>query len=578
MKEDRVAPMKDIDRLKKRSRSRRNIVEKGGSLTLATSGLVGLFFLLVLVWQIALPTFIEGETGEIYAASEFIPVSEYVMEWDHPNVDENGAILTEVITLELTWEENGKEKNQDIEIRILPERGIVNDVYINASTGVSTNVLEVSKKAKFHIYSTLDVPINVEQTTGPVPKADATGQPIVSSFVVSADVHLLADEEGIVFEPFELLAWASLLTTTAVLTFPKPFALKQVQRIKGKEKPVKYLFLALAAATLVAGAISFSSILGALCFLIASTSLLRTHEGLHRLLGQGRTIADTDRLIHSITNRDGVLMWSRMVLFVATLFIPFAIEIPFLTERYQDIFQPYASGIRSAFFGTVWVMSIAMIVSIPISIGAAIYLEEYAAPTRTTKLIQALVTNLAGVPSIVFGMFGLAIFVKQGGFGMGLGPSILAAGLTMGVMAMPIIVLASQEALRSVPQSLRESAYGVGCTRWQVVKDHVLPSAMPGIMTGSILAMSRIMGEAAPLVVVGAAALVLFDPEPLAGLTGGNVNFTVIPIQIYFWTSEPDHAWHSMAAAASIALIVLLVAMNSIAIILRQHFRRRLNQ
>ena len=161
---------------------------------------------------------------------------------------------------------------------------------------------------------------------------------------------------------------------------------------------------------------------------------------------------------------------------------------------------------------------------------------------------------------------------------MGLGPSILAAGLTMGVMAMPIIVLASQEALRSVPQSLRESAYGVGCTRWQVVKDHVLPSAMPGIMTGSILAMSRIMGEAAPLVVVGAAALVLFDPEPLAGLTGGNVNFTVIPIQIYFWTSEPDHAWHSMAAAASIALIVLLVAMNSIAIILRQHFRRRLNQ
>ena len=578
MKEDRAAPLKDIDRLKKRSRSRRNIVEKGGSLTLATSGLVGLFFLLVLVWQIALPTFIEGESGEIYAASEFIPVSEYIMEWDHPNVDENGAIVTEVITLELTWEENGKEQNQDIEIRILPERGIVNDVYINASTGVSTEVLEVSKKAKFHIYSTLEVPINVEQTTGPVPKADATGQPLVSSFVVSADVHLLADDEGIVFEPLELLAWASLLTTTAVMTFPKPFALKQVQRINGKEKPVKYLFLALAAATLVAGAFSFSSILGALCFLIASTSLLRTHEGLHRLLGQGRTIAETDRLVHSITNRDGVLMWSRMVLFVATLFIPLAIEIPFLTERYQDIFQPYASGIRSAFFGTVWVMSIAMIVSIPVSIGAAIYLEEYAAPTRTTKLIQALVTNLAGVPSIVFGMFGLAIFVKQGGIGMGLGPSILAAGLTMGVMAMPIIVLASQEALRSVPQSLRESAYGVGCTRWQVVKDHVLPSAMPGIMTGSILAMSRIMGEAAPLVVVGAAALVLFDPEPLAGLTGGNVNFTVIPIQIYFWTSEPDHAWHSMAAAASIALIVLLVAMNSIAIILRQHFRRRLNQ
>ena len=147
----------------------------------------------------------------------------------------------------------------------------------------------------------------------------------------------------------------------------------------------------------------------------------------------------------------------------------------------------------------------------------------------------------------------------------------------MGVMAMPIIVLASQEALRSVPSSIRESAYGVGCTQWQVTRDHVLPSAMPGIMTGSILAMSRIMGEAAPLVVVGAAALVLFDPEPLAGITGGNLNFTVIPIQIYFWTSEPEHAWHSMAAAASISLILLLATMNSVAILLRQHFRKRLN-
>ena len=270
-------------------------------------------------------------------------------------------------------------------------------------------------------------------------------------------------------------------------------------------------------------------------------------------------------------------MWSSLLLIISTLFIPLLIDIPFLTERYQDIFQPYASGIRSAFFGTVWVMTIAMLVSMPVSIGAAIYLEEYAAPTKTTKFIQALVTNLAGVPSIVFGMFGLAIFVKQGGFGLGMGPSIMAAGLTMGVMAMPIIVLASQEALRSVPNSLRESAYGVGCTQWEVVKDHVIPSAMPGIMTGSILAMSRIMGEAAPLVVVGAAALVLFDPDPLAGVLGGNLNFTVIPIQIYFWTSEPDHAWHSMAAAASITLILLLIAMNSIAIVLRQHYRRRLN-
>ncbi len=144
----------------------------------------------------------------------------------------------------------------------------------------------------------------------------------------------------------------------------------------------------------------------------------------------------------------------------------------------------------------------------------------------------------------------------------------------MGVMAMPIIVLAVK---RPYEGSARcESQRTVWVARRQVTRDHVLPSAMPGIMTGSILAMSRIMGEAAPLVVVGAAALVLFDPEPLAGLTGGNVNFTVIPIQIYFWTSEPE-CRHSMAAAASITLIVLLAAMNSVAIILREHFRRRLN-
>ena len=223
MKEDRVAPLKDIDRLKSEVVHVETLSKKGGSITLATSGLVGLFFLLVLVWQIALPTFIEGETGEIYAASEFIPVSEYVMEWDHPNVDENGAILTEVITLELTWKENGKERSQDIEVRILPERGIVNDVYINSSTGISSDVLEVSKKTKFYIYSTLDVPIDVQQTTGPVPKADADGQPLVSSFVVSTDVHLLTDDDGIVFEPLELIAHeVPLVTTTTVLTFPKP--------------------------------------------------------------------------------------------------------------------------------------------------------------------------------------------------------------------------------------------------------------------------------------------------------------------------------------------------------------------
>lgn len=567
--------MKDIDRLKKRSRARRDLMERAGSTGLALSGLIGLLFLTVLVWQIAKPTFIDGESGQIEPASEFIPESDYILKWDHPTVDDNGDLIGDAVVLELSWND-GSPQTHEITITVTGERGVKEDITVN-STGVSTNAVEVGKKTKFYLLSSLDVPVTVEQLSGPVPAADPTGAPAVGAFVVSGEVDLLVVDGSLVSTPLEIAAWVSLFGAILLISVPMPKMLERVERLGGKERAVKYGSYLFAAATLVLGAFTLDAWLGGLCWFMVGVILVRLLEGLTRLRKQGRDPTQFDRLKHSITNREGLLMWARMLFVFSVLFIPLAINIPFLTERYQDIFIPYASGIRSAFFGTIWVMTIAMLVSMPVSIGAAIYLEEYAKPTRTTKLIQALVTNLAGVPSIVFGMFGLAIFVKQGGIGLGLGPSILAAGLTMGVMAMPIIVLASQEALRSVPRSLRESAYGVGCTQWQVTRDHVLPSAMPGIMTGSILAMSRIMGEAAPLVVVGAAALVLFDPEPLAGLTGGNINFTVIPIQIYFWTSEPEHAWHSMAAAASITLIVLLAAMNSVAIILREHFRRRLN-
>ena len=567
--------MKDIDRLKKRNRARRDLMERAGSTGLALSGLIGLLFLTVLVWQIAKPTFIDGESGQIEPASEFIPVSDYILKWDHPTVDDNGDLIGDAIVLELSWND-GSPQTHEITITVTGERGLKEDIILD-SNGVSTNAVEVGKKTKFYLLSSLDVPVTVEQLSGPVPAADPTGAPAVGAFVVSGEVDVLVADGSLVSTPLEIAAWVTLLGAILLIAVPMPKMLERVERLGGKERAVKYASYILAAATLVLGAFTLDAWLGGLCWFMVGIIMVRLLEGLTRLRKQGRDPTQFDRLKHSITNREGLLMWARMLFVFSMLFIPLAINIPFLTERYQDIFIPYASGIRSAFFGTIWVMTIAMLVSMPVSIGAAIYLEEYAKPTRTTKLIQALVTNLAGVPSIVFGMFGLAIFVKQGGVGLGLGPSILAAGLTMGVMAMPIIVLASQEALRSVPRSLRESAYGVGCTQWQVTRDHVLPSAMPGIMTGSILAMSRIMGEAAPLVVVGAAALVLFDPEPLAGLTGGNVNFTVIPIQIYFWTSEPEHAWHSMAAAASITLILLLAAMNSVAIILREHFRRRLN-
>ena len=569
--------MKDIDKLQKRNRKMRDLTERLGSTGLAITGLIGLLFLGVLVWQIAEPTFIKGERGEITPASEWIPESDYRFEWDFPSVDENGEPFADPVILRFEWDDENGSHSHDLEINVIETRQVKTDIYID-SNGVDQTEIDVGRKTKFNAYSTLSVPVTVQQISGPVPNADETGYPSVNTFVISGDVHILVDDDGEqVFQILELLAWIILLILVIVLTWLNLAALKIIQKLKGRRSLIKLASYVLAGTTFViSDGIFVAAALGSICWIVSGVILYKISEGIERLENIGRELSETSRLKHSIPARDGTLMWARMLLFTSTLFIPLLIDIPFLTERYQDIFIPYASGIRAAFYGTIWVMLIAMLVSIPVSVGAAIYLEEYAAPNRTTKLIQALVTNLAGVPSIVFGMFGLAIFVKEGGFGWGLGPSVLAAGLTMGVMAMPIIVLSGQEALRSVPRSLRESAYGIGCTRWQVTKDHVLPSAMPGIMTGTILAMSRIMGEAAPLVVVGATAMILFDPEPLAALNGGNVNFTVIPIQIYFWTAEPDHAWHSMAAAASIALICLLVAMNSIAIVLRQHFRKRL--
>ena len=569
--------MKDIDKLQKRNRKMRDLTERVGSTGLAITGLIGLLFLGVLVWQIAEPTFIKGERGEITPASEWIPESDYRFEWDFPSVDENGEPFADPVILRFEWDDENGSHSHDVEINVIETRQVKTDIYID-SNGVDQTEIDVGRKTKFNAYSTLSVPVTVQQISGPDPNADETGYPSVNTFVISGDVHILVGDDGEqVFQILELLAWITLLILVIVLTWLNLAALKIIQKLKGRRSLIKLASYVLAGTTFViSDGIFVAAALGSICWIVSGVILYKISEGIERLENIGRELSETSRLKHSIPARDGTLMWARMLLFTSTLFIPLLIDIPFLTERYQDIFIPYASGIRAAFYGTIWVMLIAMLVSIPVSVGAAIYLEEYAAPNRTTKLIQALVTNLAGVPSIVFGMFGLAIFVKQDGFGWGLGPSVLAAGLTMGVMAMPIIVLAGQEALRSVPRSLRESAYGIGCTRWQVTKDHVLPSAMPGIMTGTILAMSRIMGEAAPLVVVGATAMILFDPEPLAALNGGNVNFTVIPIQIYFWTAEPDHAWHSMAAAASIALICLLVAMNSIAIVLRQHFRKRL--
>jgi phosphate transport system permease protein len=227
--------------------------------------------------------------------------------------------------------------------------------------------------------------------------------------------------------------------------------------------------------------------------------------------------------------------------------------------------KPEQAGIKAALFGTIWLMGLTAAFAVPIGIGAALYLEEYASRNWLNRVIQTNIANLAGVPSIVYGILGLALFVRT----MSLGRSVLAGSLTMALLVLPIVIIASQEALRAVPSSLREAAYGVGASRWQVVFHQVLPAAMPGILTGIILALSRAIGEAAPLIMIGALAFVPFVPHsPMDG-------FTVLPIQIFNWASRPQAAFGKDAAAAIIVLLAVLLSMNAIAIILRNRFQSR---
>ncbi len=223
------------------------------------------------------------------------------------------------------------------------------------------------------------------------------------------------------------------------------------------------------------------------------------------------------------------------------------------------------SGFNSAIWGTIWVVSGAAIFSFVIGVGSAVYLEEYAGRNWFTGLLKTNIANLAGVPSVVYGLLGLALFVDL----MNLGRTVLAGALTMGVLILPIVILASQESLRAVPLGLRQAAYGMGATRWQVVRHHVLPAAMPGILTGTILAISRAIGETAPLIVVGAAAYFPYRPDGLFS------QYTAMPVQIFQWTGRPQEEFRDLAAAAIIVLLVLLLSMNAVAIVIRQRLSAR---
>ena len=243
--------------------------------------------------------------------------------------------------------------------------------------------------------------------------------------------------------------------------------------------------------------------------------------------------------------------------------------------------EPLRAGVRTAIFGSLWVVAITILFSFPIGVGAAIYLEEYAHKERfLNRLIQTNINNLAGVPSIIYGMLGLAIFVRvlevftsgaflSGGAGSTAnGRTIISAGLTLGLLILPLIIINGQEAIRAVPNSLRQAGFGLGATHWQVIWHHVLPSAMPGVLTGTILAVSRAIGETAPLVVVGASTFIAVDPS------GPFSKFTVLPIQIYQWTSRPQDEFRNLAAAAILVLLILLLTLNATAVLLRNRFNR----
>jgi len=257
------------------------------------------------------------------------------------------------------------------------------------------------------------------------------------------------------------------------------------------------------------------------------------------------------------------------------------VSLDFVTSPQSS--NPLVAGVRNAILGSLFTIFIAMIFSLPLGVMSAIYLEEYARDNWINRVIRTNINNLAGVPSIIYGILGLAVFVRvlepvNSGAMFGIGDSsstanvrtILSAGLTLGLLVLPLVIINAQEAIRSVPRSLREASLGLGGTKWQTVWYHVLPNAIPGTLTGSILAMSRAIGETAPLVVIGASTFITYDPNsPFS-------KFTTLPIQIYQWTARPQDVWRNLAAAAIIVLLILLLAMNAIAIYLRNRYTRRL--
>ena len=250
-----------------------------------------------------------------------------------------------------------------------------------------------------------------------------------------------------------------------------------------------------------------------------------------------------------------------------------------------DFFTSFASrhaakaGILAAWVGTTLVMLVTALVAVPLGVGAGVYLEEYAPKNLLTDIIEINVTNLAGVPSIIYGLLALGLFVYQ----FGLGQSILAAGLTLALLILPVVIVATREAIRTIPQIIREAAYACGATKWQMVSGHILPYSLPGIMTGVIIGLARAIGETAPIITIGALTFIAFLPPspflneaPFFSFEWLSAPFTVMPIQMFNWVSRPEEAFQNNAAAAGLVLLVMTLTMNAVAIWIRYHFRKRI--
>jgi phosphate transport system permease protein len=279
----------------------------------------------------------------------------------------------------------------------------------------------------------------------------------------------------------------------------------------------------------------------------------------------------------------GLLALMAGVLTFTALFADMAVDgVPRLN---WDFLTSYPSrkaaqaGILSAWVGTVLVMLVTAFFAVPLGVAAGVYLEEYAPKNWVTDVIEINITNLAGVPSIVYGLLALGLFVYQ----FGLGHSILAAGLTLALLILPVVIVATRESIRSIPQGIREGAYALGGTQWQVCKDHIIPYSMPGILTGVIIGMARAIGETAPIITIGALTFIAFLPAapvkaepPFVSFEWLFSGFTVMPIQMFNWTSRPEEAFLQNAAAAGFVLVLMTLAMNALAIYLRYRLRRNI--